>query len=339
MENSNCRIVGLPFVSEMRDDSVFKSTDRLLQVFFDNSSEVLAIYEYGSRTHPHISDIDLILVCSNKIVEREIFESSLSSLKDSLDGIGARNDASIMVMSKDFFSNLLYVDKPTTSLLFGDDLEQVVFNEDILRFRDLTNIIEWIAWNHYKYKHMLKCDSVDAGPALRFLKCMGYSLDSAINALGYSEKSYVSKSKSFRDACVLGLKTNQDLSDELSIYFENLMRIGEELSPIYIKLCCEFSYRDISHPIEFLESISPASVDSFDLPLIYFMTWNIYAEREGHVAEKIRHSLGKSRARVPNANSHYMAYLERRFSLIQSHITYLNENVSTGSAFKLGWFR
>ncbi len=327
-----------------QNSQVFEEVDKILAHHFEASEDIIAIYDYGNRTHPGISDVDLILVCVDKPANSASLNNTVASLEADLDSVQARNSATIMTLHRRFFVDLPRIDCPDLHRLFGPDIAQRAADSREQFFRDATNLLEWVAWNHFKYAAMLLENALEPAAAMRFLKCMAYTLDNIDVFLKNENTAYVTIAKHFRDNWIKGESNNSQLALYLHEFMQRILSattsLSESLAP---QLCKENTpLPDLKTP-NFLPrkfSSTPPFALNNPLPPLFALSWQCYAAKgPSRLASNIASVVGGQKEAAAFTHPEYASYLAERFTLIQQHVDFIDRYLPAGGAFKLGWFR
>ena len=154
--------------------------------FYQENSDIISIYEYGSVSAPGVSDLDLIFVLKDKIYSNES-EFDLSNISSFAHDLVA--DGTVIKMPLNIFKKIQYFDNLNFHRLSGKD---IFFNKPTElddKFIKLASIVDWVPERILKLTRILYSEDINITNALCVLHSFGYSLKYLDNILGTTDES------------------------------------------------------------------------------------------------------------------------------------------------------
>lgn len=154
--------------------------------FYQENSDIISIYEYGSVSAPGVSDLDLIFVLKDQILSNEN-EFDLSNISSFAHDLVA--DGTVIKMPLNIFQKIQYFDNLNFHKLSGKDILFDKPTESDDKFIKLASIVDWVPERILKLTRILNSEDINITNALCVLHSFGYSLKYLDNILGASEES------------------------------------------------------------------------------------------------------------------------------------------------------
>ena len=151
--------------------------------YFDGNDDIISIYEYGRVKAPGISDLDLIFVFNDKIIN----DAKLFSIRNvSFPAYELVMDGSVIKMNKDSFAHICYFDDLRFNRLMGKNIEVFEPGLDKKKMICLVSVLDWVPERILRLINILQQNKINISNSLCILNSFCYSLKYIDQLIGNS---------------------------------------------------------------------------------------------------------------------------------------------------------
>ena len=151
--------------------------------YFDGNDDIISIYEYGRVKAPGISDLDLIFVFNDKIIN----DAKLFSIRNvSFPAYELVMDGSVIKMNKDSFAHICYFDDLRFNRLMGKNIEVFEPGLDKKKMICLVSVLDWVPERILRLINILQQNKINISNSLCILNSFCYSLKYIYQLIGNS---------------------------------------------------------------------------------------------------------------------------------------------------------
>ena len=134
--------------------------------YFDGNDDIISIYEYGRVKAPGVSDLDLIFVFNDKIIN----DAKLFSIRNvSPQAYELVMEGSVIKMNKDSFAHICYIDDLRYNRLMGKDIEVFEPGLDKKKMICLVSVLDWVPERILRLINILQQNKINISNSLTVL--------------------------------------------------------------------------------------------------------------------------------------------------------------------------
>ncbi len=336
---------------KVKDDHYEKVREEVKKLFSKDKS-VLSIYEYGSVSSPGVSDIDLIFILRDEILD----EGSID-LKDASDATKRLvADGTVIKMPKEVMEDIFYIDELFPRKLLGEDISFTQPTEEEKRYIKSVALIDWMPERLLKLGKMHNTDQVNVNHTLCTLHSFCYSLKSLNNILGETDESTniiqltaelrnnwyeldspeIQLLRLIEEALDTGHIRLFDYFQYLKgedLYFDNQLSLDLELD-LELYPDCFIRFSDTQSPIGYRDSLKLAKDGKSFIKIPNYFLPHFYCQsiQGGRISNNISTKFTKEFQISLDAINHlYRGTIEKKVSIMEQNAQFLiKHNLSSG---------
>jgi len=307
---------------------------------FSIHPDIISVYEYGSVKAPGISDLDLIIVCKDRITDFK----PIPKLDYDIHNI--MGSVTLMLMPVGVFKRLQHIDPFNLKLLTGIPIEPE-YPEDV-GIRDLVSVIDWLPERLIRMVKLRKAETIDINYALGLLYSFRYTIKKVCEILSIPVKPECEEIKQLRIGWFTSREPERAIPDllartatiahDLVKAFDKHLDIHLELPTIRLSLSNGMDYIfDKPDDISSLEG-STERKGILHLPRSFYPHYAGYAGLPGYLPNELTkriHPFIKIDNPLPKR---YLDYQKKKMAICEENAQFVIENRLPKTLIRFGFW-